>query len=384
MLKLDKKNSLAIVMLIIMILPLSVSAVDPDPAASPAVSTSVSASASTDTEVVDFITPDLNVDIPGLKFSNVLLKDDKIVVSFIGDYVTAAYRYLIGISVVIAIVMIMIGGLQYVLASGGTDTGKAKKRIKDAVTGVVLLFSVYTILYVVNPELIFFDALVVDQIHVHDMPPPWPAPPPPKKYPKGQPCRGKQPSVDATSITGGTFNTELDNYGCNRDFKKVKYIVLHEGARTAKQTIAVLKKRGLSTHYVIGRDGEVIQTMGIEKTAYHAAGINSYSIGIDLANSCGASYEIVKSREKSSKCTWTDEQYKSLNILLRTLTSFTNVPFDDDHIIGHCAIGHADPRNLDWNRIGLTQEKHRKDIVTGPCVKFDWDKMKAELKKPTG
>lgn len=71
-----------------------------------------------------------------------------------GQYVEVAYQWMLGASVVFSIIMIMIGGLQYTLAAGGTDTSKAKKRIKNAIMGLVLLMSAYAILYTVNPQLI--------------------------------------------------------------------------------------------------------------------------------------------------------------------------------------------------------------------------------------
>ena len=66
-----------------------------------------------------------------------------------------------GIAGIIATVWIMIGGLQYVMAGDSGNVSKGKERIKKAATGLVLLFSVYLILYTVNPELVVFRALVV-------------------------------------------------------------------------------------------------------------------------------------------------------------------------------------------------------------------------------
>lgn len=107
------------------------------------------------------ITPTLNVDIPGVTFTSTVsgpcssnpgatcLKSN-----FLSDYLTGIYQFLIGSSVTIAIVMVMIGGLQYALSLG--DDGKikeAKKRIINATTGLVMLLGVYLILYSVNPQL---------------------------------------------------------------------------------------------------------------------------------------------------------------------------------------------------------------------------------------
>jgi D-alanyl-D-alanine dipeptidase len=111
-----------------------------------------------------FITPKLNVDIPGLSFSKPLEAAGSFESSFLSDYITAMYKYLISISTIIAIVMVMIGGLQYVLAGGHGDVGKAKERIKNAVIGLVLLLSVYLILYLVNPQLTLLKSIKLETI----------------------------------------------------------------------------------------------------------------------------------------------------------------------------------------------------------------------------
>ncbi len=71
-----------------------------------------------------------------------------------GEYINTAYTWLVGIAGFIAIVFIMIGGLQYAVAAGHGDTANAKKRIKNAVVGLVLLFSTWLILHTVNPNLL--------------------------------------------------------------------------------------------------------------------------------------------------------------------------------------------------------------------------------------
>lgn len=79
----------------------------------------------------------------------------------LGDYINKMYVFLLSISGIVAILMIMVGGVQYILARGGTEAGKAKDRIKNAITGVALLFFANIILWTVNPQLI---KLVVPQI----------------------------------------------------------------------------------------------------------------------------------------------------------------------------------------------------------------------------
>lgn len=112
----------------------------------------------------EFITPILSVDIPGVSFSQIIETNGKLSINFIGEYVTGVYKYLLGVSTIVAIVFVMVGGFQYVLAAGRGDVGEAKKRITNAITGLVLLMSVYLILYTVNPNLVFFGPLKIDPV----------------------------------------------------------------------------------------------------------------------------------------------------------------------------------------------------------------------------
>jgi len=114
---------------------------------------------------VSLQTPNLSVQIPGLTFSKVLQQNGYLYVNTIGEYIGAVYRYALGAASIIAIVMIMVGGVQYVM--GGADpemVGAAKTRITNAVTGLILILSAYVILVTVNPALVTFSALKVQSV----------------------------------------------------------------------------------------------------------------------------------------------------------------------------------------------------------------------------
>ncbi|OGL98231.1 hypothetical protein A2318_01315 [Candidatus Uhrbacteria bacterium RIFOXYB2_FULL_45_11] len=101
------------------------------------------------------ITPILNVEIPGLKFSDPIITATTIKTSFVADYLNAIYAFLIGTATIIAIVMIMVGGLQYTIgAASSAQVEKGKDRIKNGVTGLVLLLCVFLVLKTTNPQLV--------------------------------------------------------------------------------------------------------------------------------------------------------------------------------------------------------------------------------------
>lgn len=73
----------------------------------------------------------------------------------IGDYIATVYKYGTGVAAVVAAVMMMVGGFQYLTAGG--DSGRVsagKDRIKDALIGLFLALSAFVILQTVNPDLV--------------------------------------------------------------------------------------------------------------------------------------------------------------------------------------------------------------------------------------
>lgn len=81
------------------------------------------------------------------------------------EYVNAVYAWLIPAAALVAVVMIMIGGMQYVIARGspkGIDA--AKSRIQHAVEGILLLMFAYTIINLFDTDLVTLPNLRPPQI----------------------------------------------------------------------------------------------------------------------------------------------------------------------------------------------------------------------------
>lgn len=86
-------------------------------------------------------------------------------IPFLAQYISAVYTYALGIIVTIATVMVVIGGLKWMLARG--DSGKvseAKETLSRAVIGVLLALGSYAILSLLNPELVNLRALRIQLI----------------------------------------------------------------------------------------------------------------------------------------------------------------------------------------------------------------------------
>ncbi|MFH1767439.1 MAG: pilin, partial [Patescibacteria group bacterium] len=109
--------------------------------------------------------PQLGVKIPGLEFTPAYKSGKVIVTNYLGEYISGVYNWLIGAASLLAIILIMIGGVQYAVARG--DAGKlteAKKRIGNAVTGLILLIGAYLIAFLINPDLTTFQSLEIKYV----------------------------------------------------------------------------------------------------------------------------------------------------------------------------------------------------------------------------
>ena len=84
----------------------------------------------------------------------------------------------------------------------------------------------------------------------------------------------------------------------------------------------------VSAHYVVGRDGEVVQMVHDADTAYHASSANSRSIGIE--HNANKPYKLNK-RDLPP----TEPQYAASAKLVAWLCATHGVPVDREHIVGH-------------------------------------------------
>jgi N-acetyl-anhydromuramyl-L-alanine amidase AmpD len=133
---------------------------------------------------------------------------------------------------------------------------------------------------------------------------------------------------------------------------------------------------GISTHYMIGRNGDIYKLVDEDRAAFHSGKGNlpgfpayqnkmhEYSIGIELL-AVGTREEMLPMMSGStydsidpSDIGYTDAQYRSLNLLLDDiLKRHPSIPRNRKHIVGHdeYAPGRkTDPGSLfDWSRIGF-------------------------------
>jgi len=114
--------------------------------------------------------------------------------------------------------------------------------------------------------------------------------------------------------------------------KRIRALVFHCSAHSAKEMVEVLRERELSAHYIIDLDGTIIQLVSEKKRAWHAGQskwhnlemLNQYSVGIELSS------------PTLGQSTYNKEQIKSLIKLSRQIIRHYQIPAAN--VVGHSDI----------------------------------------------
>lgn len=132
------------------------------------------------------------------------------------------------------------------------------------------------------------------------------------------------------------------NYSNRRGNPTISYIVIHTIEGSASGCVSWFRNPAskVSAHYVIKRDGGIIQCVDESKKAWHAGQYNNRSIGIEHEG-------------YADRNTWTDAQVRASARLSRYLCAKYNIPKTRRNIVGHIEVPgstHHDPgRFFDWD-----------------------------------
>jgi len=74
------------------------------------------------------------------------------------QYLTWAYKFALALTGFLAVMMIVIGGVEWII-SGASESmrSEAKKHINGAITGLIIALVAYLVLYTINPSLVNFE-----------------------------------------------------------------------------------------------------------------------------------------------------------------------------------------------------------------------------------
>ncbi|GEM_PF-5688066 len=116
------------------------------------------------------------------------------------SYLSGAFAILIGIAGVLAVIVIMIGGIQYITTDSFTGKEEGKEKITKAVLGLILAIAAYLILYTINPNILSL------RIGIEPLPPIQPTPP--------------QPTLPKYSIEVLQNTFQKKQFSCSYDFSQ--------------------------------------------------------------------------------------------------------------------------------------------------------------------
>jgi hypothetical protein len=103
----------------------------------------------------------LNIHIPGTDFSNPTVQQGMLSIPYLGQYIQAFYKLLIGISLIAAAIMIIYGGFRYIMSATAPKIQTGKQIIIDALMGMAIVLGAYVILTNINPNLTQFGSLTL-------------------------------------------------------------------------------------------------------------------------------------------------------------------------------------------------------------------------------
>lgn len=121
----------------------------------------------------------------------------------LGAYLSKIIPLFIGICAILAVVMIVIGGIEYMTNEIVSNKEEGKKKIRNAIAGLLLALAAWLILYTINPKILDVDlSSVVQQvveINIHDSVP-QPTPPPQANGQPGKYTCGVGPGDPITAM----------------------------------------------------------------------------------------------------------------------------------------------------------------------------------------
>jgi len=127
-----------------------------------------------------FTMPEFQISIPGLKLTpaeSIQTTDNgdgtySFRIPWLSEYILAIYNYGLSIAGILAAIVLMGGGALWLVSGGDASrVTQAKELIIGSVTGVIILFTSYIILYQINPELTKLQSIGLGTIKMVDLQP---------------------------------------------------------------------------------------------------------------------------------------------------------------------------------------------------------------------
>ncbi|KKP59441.1 MAG: hypothetical protein UR53_C0002G0055 [Candidatus Magasanikbacteria bacterium GW2011_GWC2_34_16] len=303
----------------------------------------------------------------------------------LGDFIKTNYNYAIGIAAILAVIMIIVAGVQWVTSGGNSESiSSSKKRIGGALIGLFIAYMSYVILNTINPALVGLRLPQVWLIRESKVAPEYCS-----DLPKGTlfafaADNGLQ--VNAAASSDAVFlplqNKEL---GCGKRFfikgsgsatcagtfcpGNPQVCVPNYGTNVGYSCVAgnvagVVKKVSFVPGCInpLGVEGWEADTVDIgETTLYAVCADNDYtSLGKVSAGGYGVlpngdkyfnfAADVANAKAEKQDCVDNHKGFRGLVILLQMNEDC--ISFDENHFIGKGGIDLGDETRMDWGGWG--------------------------------
>lgn len=160
-------------------------------------------------------------------------------------------------------------------------------------------------------------------------------------------CNGEEVEIEWDQVirfdkTGPSY--EPNNYRSKKKRKPQMLVAHWDACLSTSQMIDVTKKRGLSVHFGIDNDGTIFQLLDTKEVAWHAKGINTKSIGVEIANPVKIRYnkrykdkgqqprtpvygDVIHGKEVTPYLDFYPVQVEAFKALARAVCKAHNIPF---------------------------------------------------------
>ncbi|MSU44746.1 hypothetical protein EXS45_01010 [Candidatus Nomurabacteria bacterium] len=82
----------------------------------------------------------------------------------LGNYLNLMIKIFIGLCAVLSVVMIVIGGIEYMTSELISSKEAGKERIRNALLGLLIALGAYALLFTINPDLLKSDLCIFPQV----------------------------------------------------------------------------------------------------------------------------------------------------------------------------------------------------------------------------
>lgn len=109
--------------------------------------------------------------VPLERLPNFPVEFDTSQTSSLGTYLNLMIKIIIGLAAVLAMIMIVMGGLEYMTSELISSKEEGKKRITGAILGLLLALGAYALLFTINPDLLNTKIAITSQtitVNIHD------------------------------------------------------------------------------------------------------------------------------------------------------------------------------------------------------------------------